>query len=167
MKRAYEDKLYLSIVEHILENDKFNEIKISEHHGISRYDHSLRVSYISYKISKVLGLSYYEVARGGLLHDFFMTDNDRNMKDKVVSTFIHPKKAVDNAKNHFGLSKKEEDIIKTHMFPINVRPPKYMEGWVVNLVDKGVGIFEFSKKFSYKLKLATNLFVVFIMNSVK
>lgn len=167
MKRAYEDKRYLDIVEHILENDNFNEIRTSEHHGISRYDHSLRVSYISYKITKALGLDYHETARGGLLHDFFISENNRNIKEKMVSTFNHPKKAVDNSKNHFDISAKEEDIIRTHMFPINVKPPVYMEGWVVNIVDKGVAICEFSHKVSYKLKLATNVFMLFLMNFIK
>ena len=167
MKRAYEDEKYLRIVEHILTDENFNKIKTAEHHGISRYDHSLRVSYISYKITRVLGLDYHETARGGLLHDFFMTDNDRNMKEKLVSTFNHPKKAVNNSKNNFDISAKEEDIIRTHMFPINIKPPKYMEGWVVNLVDKGVAICEFSQKFSYRLKFATNVFMIFLMNFIK
>ena len=46
------DKEYKSIVESILENKKFIEINNCKHHGITRLEHSIRVSYFSYKISK-------------------------------------------------------------------------------------------------------------------
>ena len=29
-----------------------------------------------------------------------------------------------------------EDIILRHMFPLNIRPPKYKESWVVTMMDK-------------------------------
>ena len=60
------------IVNHILNNEEFLKIKKIEHHGISRYEHSMKVSYYSYKIAKALRLDYEQVARGGLLHDFFL-----------------------------------------------------------------------------------------------
>ena len=74
MKNIENDFEYINIVKHILSNDKFNEIKKIEHHGISRFDHSLKVSYYSYKVAKFLKLDSEEVARGGLLHDFFLSD---------------------------------------------------------------------------------------------
>ena len=43
------DTMYIEIVNNILNNDEFNKIKEIEHHGISRLDHSLKVSYYSYK----------------------------------------------------------------------------------------------------------------------
>ena len=32
------------------------------------------------------------------------------------------------------------DIIIKHMFPLNIKPPKYIEGWIVTLVDKLVSL---------------------------
>ena len=167
MSRAYSDYDYLSIVKHILTDDEFLKIKESKHHGVSRFDHSLKVSYISYKISKALKLHHEDTARGGLLHDFFLSDDDANIKDKLVSTFVHPKKAVRNSMKHFDVSLREADIIRAHMFPINILPPKYMEGWVVNFVDKGVALCEFSSTIGFKLKFATNLFLLFLINFIK
>ena len=92
------DLRYRKIVKNILDNEEFNKIKNIEHHGITRYDHSLKVSYYSYKIAKTLKLDYRQVARGGLLHDFFLSGEDRTFKDKFLSTFVHPKKAEKNAK---------------------------------------------------------------------
>ena len=43
-----------------------------EHHGISRMEHSIKISYYSYLIAKKLKMDYVSVARGGLLHDFFL-----------------------------------------------------------------------------------------------
>lgn len=158
---------YLNLVNHILNNEEFKKIKNIEHHGVTRYDHSLRVSYYSYKISKFLKLDYKQVATGGLLHDFFLSDEDRNKKDRFLSTFNHPKKAVLKASEEFNITEKEKDIIRTHMFPINLSIPKYAESWIVSTVDKVVGTYEFSRKFGYKLVYATNLFMIFILNSIK
>ena len=41
------DKEYKSIVEDILENKNFMKINDCRHHGITRLEHSLRVSYFS------------------------------------------------------------------------------------------------------------------------
>lgn len=158
---------YKEIVNHILSSDEFNKIKKIEHHGVTRFDHSLKVSYYSYKLAKVLKLDSEEVARGGLLHDFFMSDEDRTVKDRFVSTFIHPKKAVKNANDVFNISDKEQDIIRTHMFPINLAVPKYVESWLVNFVDKGVGLAEFTHKFGYKFAYALNVYLLFFINNIK
>ena len=75
------DKEYLEIVSYILNNEEFLKLKKCEHHGISRFDHSLKVSYKAYKFAKKNNLDYKAVAVGGLLHDFF-TDENVNLKDK-------------------------------------------------------------------------------------
>ncbi len=158
---------YNNIVKKILENNEFNKLKNIEHHGISRYNHSLRVSYYSYKISKKMGLDYVGVARGGLLHDFFLSNEDRKMKERFLSTFTHPKKALKKSLENFDLSDKEQDMIKTHMFPINYRLPKYSESWIVSLVDKYVAFIELGKKVGYKFIYVSNLLLIVIMNSFK
>lgn len=161
------DNKYLTIVENILSNDEFNKIKTIEHHGTSRYDHSLRVSYFSYKITKLLHLDYEDVARAGLLHDFFLNENDRSFKDKFISYFIHPKYATINAINNFELTDKEINIINSHMFPVYYTLPKYAESWIVSMVDKIVGAYEFSLKYQYKFSYLMNLFVLFILKNIK
>ena len=161
------DLKYRKIVKNILDDDEFNKIKNIEHHGITRYDHSLKVSYYSYKIAKTLKLDYKQVARGGLLHDFFLSDEDRTFKDKFLSTFIHPKKAEKNAIKYFDVTEKEADMIRSHMFPVNLTIPRYAESWVVNIVDKAVGIYEFGRKFSKQLRYASNLYLLFLINILK
>ena len=167
MSSHRKDLQYMSIVKNILNNEKFLKIKKIEHHGISRYDHSLKVSYYSYKIAKALHLDYEQTAVGGLLHDFFLSPEDRSQKDRLKSVFTHPKQAVNMAKSHFELTKKEEDMIRSHMFPINLSVPKYAESWIVSMVDKCVATNEFAVKFRFRLKYAYNLFLLFAISVIK
>ena len=167
MSSHKKDLQYMSIVNNILDNDEFVKIRQIEHHGISRYDHSLKVSYYSYKIATALHLDYEQTAIGGLLHDFFLSPEDRTQKDRLVSVFTHPKQAVEMAKSQFDLTTKEIDMIRSHMFPINLSVPKYAESWIVSMVDKCVATNEFAIKFRFRLKYAYNLFLLFAISFIK
>lgn len=145
-KKAVNNEEYIDIVQNILKNDEFIKRKNYKHHGKkSVYDHSLEVSYLSYKISKKLGLDYRNTAIGGLLHDFYYEDwhllpKERNILKK--HGFIHAKKALENTKNNFPqyINYKTQDIILRHMFPLNIIPPKYLESWIVSISDKIVSM---------------------------
>ena len=157
----YNDSEYINIISNILENKKFSNTKNCKHHGISRFEHSLRVSYYSYKITKKLKLSYIETARAGLLHDFFITDELKG-KSKKFRLIIHPYIALENAKKYFILNEKEEDIIINHMFPtLPHKIPKFLESWIVSFVDKIVAIYEFA--YSYQKTILLNFSNVYIM----
>lgn len=159
-----ETQEYTNIVRNILDNEEFKKTKLIEHHGITRYDHSVKVSYYSYKVAKFLRLNYIETARGGLLHDFFISPEDRTKKEKFISTFIHPKQALATAKENFTLTRREEDMIRSHMFPINISVPKYAESWIVSTVDKIVAAEELSVKFRIKVKYAYTIAMLFMIN---
>ena len=71
MTKKIKDEEYLYLINHIMENSEFQKMNNIKHHNTTRMDHSLKVSYYSYKIAKSLRLDYEDVARGGLLHDFY------------------------------------------------------------------------------------------------
>lgn len=167
MIKNINDEEYLFFVNDILENEEFKKIDLIEHHGISRLDHSIRVSYYSYKLAKILKLNYEETARAGLLHDFFLNSENRKMKERFLSTFTHPKYAVENAKKYFEVTDMEQNIIESHMFPIYKSLPKYAESWLVSIVDKLSATYEFSKTFGMKFSYATNLFILIILNNMR
>lgn len=170
MVKYNKDQEYLFIINNIMENEEFKKIENIKHHNTTRLDHSIKVSYYSYKIAKSLRLDYKEVARGGLLHDFYTDEISEcsKIKDKIkLFSTQHPKDAVSNATNHFNLSEKEINIIESHMFPMDYRIPKYAESWVVSLVDKVLSFGEFYKKFSYKFSYVSNLYLLFILNIIK
>lgn len=160
----YNNYEFYKIVKDILDNNKFMKIKECKHHGITRLEHSLRVSYYSYLIAKKLKLNYVAVARGGLLHDFF-TNEDLSPKKQKLSVIFHPYEALKNASNTFKLSDIEKDIIINHMFPtLPHKIPKYLESWIVSLVDKVVATYEFyysyGKTFMYRF---SNLYIVLLL----
>ena len=137
------DKEYKKIVKDILDNKEFNKLKEYKHHGLTRYDHVLRVSYWSYNIAKKLRLDYKSVARAGLLHDFFFVNNQAITLGERIKVFCnHPKKALENSKKYFNINKQEEKIILSHMFPANLTIPTTFESWLVNIVDTVASIYD-------------------------
>lgn len=153
---------FLYIVNDILESEEFNKLKNIEHHGTTRYNHSLRVAHMAYKISKFMKLDYEASARAGLLHDFFLSEIGRGAKTRILSTFTHPKKASKNA-IMFGINEKEKNIIESHMFPFCLTLPLYLESWIVTFSDKVTGMREFILNWKNNFKFVTNFtFLVFL-----
>lgn len=153
-RRRPADKEYISIVKDILLNEEFQRLKEFFHHNSSIYEHARRVSYLSYRICKILNLDYRAAARGGLLHDFFLYDW-RNHKEPELAAekfhgLHHPKIALENSMRHFELSDKEKDIIVKHMWPLTFTPPRYRESYVVTFVDKYLSSSEFLSEFAKK-----------------
>ena len=81
----YDNYEYKNIVNDILCNREFKKLEDCKHHGIKRIEHSRRVSFISYKLCKKLGLDYVSAARGGLLHDFFM---NKYIKKQETNSYL-------------------------------------------------------------------------------
>ena len=131
---------FYDIINDIYKHDEFMKLNDCRHHGITRYDHCLRVSYYTYLITKALHLNYKEATRAALLHDFF---TDEVLTFNVVHKITkHPDIAVKNASKHFELSELQKDIIRTHMWPCTFMPPKYLESWIVDMIGDISAIFE-------------------------
>ena len=168
MSAGYKDRKYLCIVSDILEHPEFLKLKDISHHGMDRYDHSLRVSYYSYRIAKMLHLDYEETARGALLHDFFFEENENiDKKERAEILVNHPKFALENANKYFTLSEKEQDMILTHMFPVAPMVPKYLESWIVDLVDDIVSVYEKGFSLRRELSAAMSFLLVISMNALR
>ena len=157
----YQESEFHKIVKPLLDKSNFADTKTITHHGITRYEHSMRVAYYSYKITKLLRLSYKETTEAALLHDFFLDEVEN--KNQIAKLRQHPRCALENAKKYFELTDKQEDIILTHMFPVTFTPPKYLESWIVDIIDDVASIYERGKTTTQYLQTAmTFLFIVFI-----
>lgn len=134
------DKEFLEIIQPILEIDEFNDTKKRIHHGITRFDHSMNVAYITYIVCKNMNLNYKEATFAALLHDFFNSEvaNENGYKRLID----HPKVALKNSSKYFKLTDLQKDIISKHMFPVTIIPPKYKESLLVCLIDKYSSINE-------------------------
>ena len=168
MKNYYSDNEYLKEVKDILENDEFKKMENIVHHEGNRLEHSIRVSYYSYKLAKILKLDTRKVARAALLHDFFLEKNENvNPKKRIITMLEHPKYALENSKKYFELSSMEEDIILTHMFPIGLTVPKYFESWMVDIVDDVASIYEKGSVVCRQLSTASSFLFIILLNSLR
>lgn len=92
------DPEYLSIVEDLLAQPAVKKLaNYTQHHHSNRLQHSIAVSYDSYRIAKKLHLDYRSTARAGLLHDMFYYDWRTKKFDLGTHAFIHPRVALRNA----------------------------------------------------------------------
>ncbi len=129
----------------ILSSEEIKAEKTFMQHGdTSVYEHSLNVAYLSLYIVRRMNIRADEraVVRGALLHDYFLYDWHIKSEKNRKHGFYHARRALINARRDFMLSEIEEDIIRKHMFPLNITPPKYRESVVVCIADKIVAAAE-------------------------
>lgn len=103
------------------------------HRGKTRLDHVKEVAHLSFLLGRRLSLDGEAIIRGALLHDLFFYDWLR--EGPRLHGFRHHTIALNNARRITRLSQKEEDIIKKHMWPLTLVPPRYPESLVVSLAD--------------------------------
>lgn len=148
-----QDREYMAIVNDLLAQPAVQKLAdYTQHHHSNRLQHSIAVSYDSYRIAKRLHLDYRSTARAGLLHDLFYYDWRTTKFDLGTHAFIHPRVALRNAEKITPLNKKEKDIILKHMFGATMATPRYLESLIVSLVDDFEAEHEFFSPLRAKLR---------------
>ena len=148
---------WFNITKEVLLSDEFQKRKyFMHHHNLTVWEHSILVSFKSFKIAKRLGADARVCALAGLLHDFYtqawlyseelaQIDDGKYLKEIGVRKplfkmhgFTHGADAARNYVKYFPEleDKRITDSIKKHMFPMNIVPPKYIEGYILTSVDK-------------------------------
>lgn len=151
MKISTNDKEYLSIIDDLIDHPLVQDLdRFTQHHFQSRLEHSISVSYNSYKLGKKLGLNYVAMARGGLLHDLFHYDWRTTKFKEGTHAKIHPRIALKNAKKITTITPLEEDIIVNHMMGSTLDVTKSKEAFFVSMVDKYSAVSEFSRGIFFK-----------------
>ena len=155
IERYKQDKEFYKVARKIIYNKEYKKLRTFLHHNSSVYDHCLDVSYNSYLVAKKLkkvyrNINIENVIIAGLLHDFYREPWRDNKKKGLFNKhgFTHAAIALERSKETFSslLNKRIENAIVRHMFPLNIRPPKYIEGWIITLVDKYVSLDMFKSK---------------------
>ncbi len=116
-----------------------------QHGSTSRLLHSVAVAYYSYRLAAAAPLSFHmrEMVRGALFHDYFFYDAQDGDPAHKGHWTRHPQIALENAQKEQWLSGIEADVIRCHMFPLTLQPPRFREGAVVSLMDKLCSVYEF------------------------
>ena len=145
------EKLYQSF----LNDEKILRMKeISMHRGSNCYLHSFKVAKKAIKKSlNKKDINLEVVLLGAILHDYYLYDwrKDRSKLKKHGKN--HPGIAINNAIRDFDISDDVKNVIKSHMWPINIKDfPKSKEAKIVSLSDKAVTIGESLTTKKYKQK---------------
>lgn len=127
--------------------------KAIQHGKVSIYEHSLGVACLSIYLASWFGIEVDKksLVRGALLHDYFLYDWHYHDKNNRLHGFRHAKRALNNASLEFFLNPVERDIIERHMFPLNIKPPKYRESIIVCIADKICTVMEVVGHIKYLL----------------
>ena len=112
-----------------------------QHGSVSVYRHSQQVAVMSVRIARLLAVAHISVnlpslVKGALLHDYFLYDwhiRDRSRKNHAL---YHADYAVSNAQRDFGLTERERNMIRSHMFPLSLEIPRYRESVILTVADK-------------------------------
>ena len=139
--------------EDILMSEGAQSMKTFMQHGTtSVYEHVVSVTIVSLIIASSLDMFFSafskkridrrSLIRGGLLHDYFLYDWHIYSKKHEWHGFTHAGCALSNSNRDFKLNGIEQDIIKKHMFPLNILPPAYLESAIVCMADKWCAMCE-------------------------
>lgn len=129
---------YLAVAGDLYNSPQLQQLaEFEQHFKINRLQHITSVAYLSFLVSRKLGLDYVSTARAATMHDLFYYDWREDDLSHKLHGYRHPKTALKNAYYLCGrLNKKEADIIGKHMWPLTVKPPRYAESYVVTAMDK-------------------------------
>lgn len=138
------------------------EKELIQHFNVNCYEHSLAVAYLSVSLAYKFNVevNMRSLIRGALLHDYFLYDWHEKDESHKLHGFSHAMTALKNASKDFELNEIEEDIIKKHMFPLNIALPRYKESVLVTMADKICAAYEVSRNLSY-IKEIRDLEVVY------
>lgn len=140
-KKKHLEDLYQNLLkdEHVL---KMKEVPM--HRGSNCYMHSFKVAKIAVrKALKRKNVDPEVVLYASILHDYYLYDwrKDRSKRKKHGSR--HPYIAAEQAKRDFDISEKTQEVIRSHMWPINIKEfPKTKEAKILSISDKIVATKE-------------------------
>jgi uncharacterized protein len=143
MERYEQDHDFMTKIKPYIEHPEYQKLKNNQHHHDSVYNHTLRVSYLAYKIGKKLSKHPTELLRSALFHDLYF--HDWHDKEFIINHgWTHPKIAAKNAALLFGpLSEREQNAISSHMWPLSFfNPPRFREAFIVAFSDKTIAFGE-------------------------
>lgn len=134
----------------ILRSENFRATRENIQHGtVSVHRHSISVAQCSLEIAEkleALGIRSRErdMVRGALLHDYFLYDWHKHKSSRwwKMHGFCHPGVALRNAGQEYELTDRQKDIIRKHMWPLTVTPPRCREAWIVTAADKYCSLLE-------------------------
>ena len=146
-----ENRFFREILAEVREKTRLDEMKqYISHSDISVYTHAVKVAYTAYRfaVEHRIPCDLRALVRGGLLHDYYLYDWHDPNKGFRWHGFKHHRFALENARRDLPLTRREQNIIASHMFPLTFWTlPKCREAWLVTVADKIVASEETARKY--------------------
>lgn len=132
--------MYWDILNELLQKDCLQQLKkYRQHRYTTTYDHCRHVAVMSYTFARKwhLHINEQSLAVACMFHDYYLYD----IKDEHLGPWHHGTRhaaiAIRNAEKVYPLNQLERNIIRSHMWPLNItRIPMSKEAWLVCLADK-------------------------------
>lgn len=150
-RETRDERMLFQMLKKLAEDCQLRRLNSFTQHGqTSCMEHSFAVAYYSLAIVNRFRIrcNRKSLIVGALLHDYFLYDWHQK-KLGYLHGFKHGKSAMENAQRDLTLTGRESDIIKKHMFPLTVVPPRYREGFIVCMADKYCSLLEVFRKKPY------------------
>lgn len=134
-----DERIFRQVLTEVCRHSRMMQsVHYMQHGSTSVFRHSVAVAYVSLWLARYIRLRVRErtLIRGALLHDYFLYDWHEKDDSHKWHGFYHAGKALHNAQEDFDLNEIEQDMIRRHMFPLNLTPPRYRESWLLCIADK-------------------------------
>lgn len=137
---------FVLIAKPVINSYEFQRRVDFPHHGKeSVVEHSIKVASMSYKIARYFNINETNAVLASLMHDMYSTpwQNQKNTGGLLnAHGFVHARIALNNCKKYYPdlMNEVIEDSILRHMFPLNIKRPKYDVGWLIVFCDKYVSM---------------------------
>ena len=132
--------MYWNILNELLHKDCLQQLKkFKQHRFTTTYEHCRHVAVTSYQLAEKWHITVNEkaLAVACMFHDYYLYD----IKDEHLGPWHHGTRhasiAIRNAEKVYPLNNLEKEIIRSHMWPLNITQiPASREAWLVCLPIK-------------------------------
>lgn len=140
------EKQFMELIKDYYESDVVKQMDKFIHHGTTTtLQHCENVAWISYIINEKLHLNAdeKELVEAALLHDLYLYDWHEDDPSHKLHGFHHAEVACNNAVKNFDISEKQQEAIRSHMWPLNItKIPKSREAMIICIADKYCALIE-------------------------
>jgi uncharacterized protein len=140
------EKQFVELIKNYYKSDVVKQMNEYIQHGsTTTLEHCENVAWVSYLINEKLHLNAdeKELIEAAMLHDLYLYDWHDGDPSRKRHGFDHPDIACNNAVKHFGIPEKEQEAIRSHMWPLNItKIPKSREALIICLADKYCALIE-------------------------